>query len=129
MDDAWKKAISEGLKRAKRGAGKSIERTGNRVSKSNPKALHKLGWTAGSINGGARGALLGAKIGGKLAMSKNSKATLKDRWKVFKGSVKATSSVGRVAGGMLGADKAMRNKRPFKSLGKKLSSVGKRLQK
>lgn len=57
MDDAWKKAISEGLKRARRGAGKGIENSGKVIgSRASQKA-------ASIATGTARGFIAGSVIG------------------------------------------------------------------
>jgi tryptophan synthase alpha subunit len=56
MDDAWKKAISEGLKRARRGAGKGIENSGKVIgSRASQKA-------ASIATGTARGFIAGSAI-------------------------------------------------------------------
>lgn len=123
MDEAWKRAISEGLK-ARRGAGKSIESAGVRVAnkKTKNKLVHRLigggNATAGARIGFSVGAYPGSLVG--YAATRNARGVIKG------------ANIGRLAGGAIGGylgSKLDGRAKPFNKIGKKMQKIGKRMQK
>jgi hypothetical protein len=136
MDEAWKKAISAGLK-GKRGVGKRIEKRGDKLAakgRASRVAKTAAGYIGGVVIGGGIGGLAAAPVyglaGRALAKPGLAAGARGMAWATTAATIRNGSAIG---GGLFAAKKALKDARKSNklanSVGKKLQKVGKRLQK